>query len=178
MAAPNVTLRPYRPEDADALYAAARESIADMSPWLPWCHPAYSIEEAREWSKSRADQARGGASYEFVIAGEGDRFLGGCGINQINRIHGFANLGYWVRSAEAGRGVAPAAVARAAHLAFTSTDLVRLEIVCAVGNTRSQRVAEKAGAVREGVLRDRLVLHGTAHDAVMYSLVKSRWEAR
>jgi ribosomal-protein-serine acetyltransferase len=34
----------------------------------------------------------------------------------------------------------------------------------------SQRVAEKSGALREGVLRNRLLLHGKIHDAAMYSL--------
>ena len=46
------------------------------------------------------------------------------------------------------------------------------EIVIAVGNRRSQRVAEKVGALREGVLRSRLVLPSGPSDAVMYSLVR------
>jgi len=44
--------------------------------------------------------------------------------------------------------------------------------VIAVGNSRSQRVAEKIGATREGVLRSRLVLPSGPSDAVMYSLVR------
>jgi RimJ/RimL family protein N-acetyltransferase len=84
----------------------------------------------------------------------------------------FANLGYWVRSSAAGRGVAPAAVRQVAAYAFRETDLNRLEIVIAVGNSRSQRVAEKVGATREGVLRSRLVLPSGPSDAVMYSLVR------
>jgi len=44
-----VLLRPYRPEDADDLYTAARESIVEVYPWLSWCHPEYSIEESRAW---------------------------------------------------------------------------------------------------------------------------------
>lgn len=55
---------------------------------------------------------------------------------------------------------------------FDNTELQRLEIVVAVGNATSQRVAEKAGALREGVLRARLRIHGAFHDAVMYSLVR------
>ena len=70
------------------------------------------------------------------------------------------------------RGVATEAVRQVADFAFGNTDLVRLEIVCAVGNDASQRVAERAGAVREGVLRHRLLLHGQPVDAVMYSVVR------
>ena len=86
-----------------------------------------------------------------------------------------ANLGYWVRTSQAGRGVAPRAIRHLASFAFAETDLQRLEIVCAVGNQRSQRAAEKAGAHREGILRARLFVHGQPHDAVMYSIVRSSW---
>ena len=69
-----------------------------------------------------------------------------------------------------GQGVAPQAVRQLRDWAFGHTSLVRLEIVVAVGNTRSARVAEKAGAQFEGVLRSRIRLHGFIHDARMYAL--------
>ena len=48
--------------------------------------------------------------------------------------------------------------------------LNRLEILTALGNVASQRVAEKAGATREGVLRSRLVERDRVVDATMFSL--------
>lgn len=163
-------VRPYEADDAKGLYEAARESIADVYPWLPWCHPDYSMAEAEEWASR---QARGDKSeFVFAVVGPENEFLGGCGVNQINTMHRFGNLGCWVRSSATGRGVAREAARQVAELVFRSTDLVRLEIVCAVGNRRSQRVAEGLGAVREGVLRSRLVLHDKSVDAVMYSLVR------
>ncbi|MGL5096173.1 MAG: GNAT family N-acetyltransferase, partial [Planctomycetia bacterium] len=56
--------------------------------------------------------------------------------------------------------------------AFAETNLVRLEIVAAVDNHASRRVAEKAGAVFEGIARRRLLVHGASHDAAVYSLVR------
>jgi RimJ/RimL family protein N-acetyltransferase len=56
--------------------------------------------------------------------------------------------------------------------AFQFTDLVRLEMVVATGNRASHRVAEKVGAIREGVLQRRLLLHGQLHDATMFSLTR------
>jgi ribosomal-protein-serine acetyltransferase len=169
-------IRAYEPEDAEALWEAARESVGEVFPWLPWCHAQYSMAEAVEWARSRAPLAAEGREYNFAIVGADGRFLGGCGLNQINDAHRFANLGYWVRSSATGHGVATEAVRQVAEFAFRETDLVRLEIVCAVGNDRSQRVAERAGAAREGVLRNRLLLHGRPVDAVLYSLVRE--EAR
>ncbi|HEX8891487.1 MAG TPA: GNAT family protein, partial [Pyrinomonadaceae bacterium] len=59
----------------------------------------------------------------------------------------------------------------AARFALEELKLQRVEILAATGNHASQRVAEKAGATREGVLRKRLLVKGQAQDAVLYSLV-------
>ena len=166
------SIRPYAPEDAQTLWEAARESVVEVHRWLPWCHPQYSMAEAEEWIRSCGPLATEGREYSFAIVGTDGRFLGGCGLNQFNRIHRFANLGYWVRTSATRHGVATAAVRQVADFAFRHTDLVRLEIVCAVGNNASQRVADRSGAVREGVLRNRLLLRGQPVDAVMYSLVR------
>lgn len=165
------TVRLYQQGDAEHLHAAAVESVAEVYPWMGWCHPQYSLDEAREWVTAQEQLAEQGLAYEFAIFSEG-RFLGGCGINQINKANRFANLGYWVRASAMGQGVAPSAARLVAEYAFRKTDLIRLEIVCAVGNVRSQRVAEKAGAEREGVLRNRLCLPSGPSDAVMFSLVR------
>lgn len=125
-------------------------TIADVSPRMGWCRPQYSLDEARAWIAAQEELARQGAAYEFSIWSEG-RYVGGCGINHINKANRFPNLGCWVRTSAMGRGIAPAAVRLVADHAIEKTDLIRLEIVCALGNVRSQRVAEKVGATREGV---------------------------
>ncbi len=165
-------VRPYEASDAQGLYEAARESVAEVFPWLEWCHSSYSMADAVAWASSRERLAAERREFAFAIVGPEGRFLGGCGVNQINSLHRFGNLGYWVRTSAAGRGVAREAVRQTADLVFHDTDLIRLEIVCALENRRSQRVAEAVGAVREGVLRSRLRLHGKAVDAVMYSLIR------
>jgi len=165
-------IRPYREEDAGALYDAVRESVSEVSQWLPWCHENYSLSESREFTSSRAIAAQGDEWYSFAIfEREGGRFLGGVGLNFINRVHQLANLGYWVRTSAAGRGVATGATRAVARFGFERLGLKRIEIVAAVNNLSSQRVAEKAGAVREGLLRKRLLIRGEAHDAVLFSLV-------
>jgi len=58
-----------------------------------------------------------------------------------------------------------------AVLAFEQLHLHRVEIIAAVKNLASQRVAEKAGAMREGILRRRLLINGNHHDAIIYSLL-------
>jgi RimJ/RimL family protein N-acetyltransferase len=167
-----IIVRPYRPEDIPALFEAARASIPELSEWMPWCHPNYSIEETRSFILSRPEQWAKDAEYGFgVFSREDGRFLGGVGVNFINRVHDMANLGYWVRSSETGRGIASKAARLVAQFGLGQLGFQRIEILAATANIASQRVAEKAGALKEGVLRNRLRLHGQPVDAVLYSLI-------
>ena len=160
-----IQIRPYMLGDAFAVWEAARESVTEIQPWMPWCHDEYSVDESREWLAVQVQAFQDGTAFEFAIVGRNGQYLGGCGLNQIDATNKRANLGYWVRSSVARRGVATAAVALLQKWAFRHTDLVRLELVIAAGNLASQRVADKAGAECEGTLRQRLWLYGTGHDA-------------
>lgn len=173
LGAPEIRLRPYQADDADQLYEAARESIEHMSPWMPWCHADYSREEAESWVASNCGKTGTDEGHIFVIVDNHGRFLGGCGLNRIDTAHRYANLGYWLRASALGRGVATQAVKLLRDYSFNETDLDRLEIVVAVENIASQRVAERVGAIREGLLRQVLLLDDKRHDAVIYSLLRS-----
>lgn len=141
---------------------------------MPWCHSGYSAEEARIWVERKVQAIPTRTEFDFVIASPRGRFLGGCGLASIDRANLRAEVGYWVRSSEAGQRIASDALRLLTLWTFENTDLVRLEIVTATGNLVSHRVAEHAGALREGVLRSRLILNGTSHDATMFSIVRGR----
>ena len=164
-----VLLRPYRPDDASDLYAAARESIAEVYPWLPWCHPDYSIEESRTWTAQCAEQWQEGTAYDFVITDvEDGSFLGGCGMRYISQADRVVNLGYWVRTSRTRQGVASTATRLLARFGFEEQKLNRIEIIAATGNLASQRVALKAGATKEGVLRNRIGVRELVSDTLNY----------
>ncbi len=167
-----ISMRPLRPDDLPDYYDAVRESVADIAPWLSWCHPGYTTAEAE--ARIREDVAgwEAGTVYAFALVDAADgRFLGSGTLNHVNRLHRFANLAYWVRSGSAGKGVATAATLLLAWFGFVEVGLARVEIVVDVNNRASLRVAEKAGAHREGVLRNRLAHGPLVEHAVMFALV-------
>lgn len=167
-----IIIRPLVADDVQSVYKAARESIAEISPWMSWCHPNYSIQETEQFIASRSAAESGDEWYSFgIFEKENGRFLGCVGLNFINRVHQMANLGYWVRTSATGRGVATAATRLVARYGLESLGFQRVEILAAVENVPSQRVAEKAGAVREAVLRDRLRINGEPRDAILFSLL-------
>ena len=167
-----VMLRAYAKRDIDETYKAIRESLPELMPWLPFAHPDYSPKESREWILSRPKDWKKGNADDFAIFSAADgAYLGGCGINRIDYMNMIANLGYWIRSTRAGNGFTPAAARLLAGWGFKELGLKRIEIVVAAGNLRSQRVAEKTGATREGIERNRITVGDKVYDGVMFSLI-------
>lgn len=169
-----VVLRAVREGDADEVYASVQESLEEMITWLPWAHAEYTRDESVSWISLSADNWRTGREYTFAICDAVDgSFCGACGLNHFDHDTLRANLGYWVRASKSGRGLATRAARLLAPWGTDVLALERIEIVAAVGNTRSVRAAEKTGAQREGILRKRLRVHGRQYDAVVFSFVRA-----
>jgi ribosomal-protein-serine acetyltransferase len=167
-----ITLRPIAPSDAEALHAAIHESLEQVSPWLTSLNASLTITDIRRFAAHAQLEWEEGTAYHHVITTAGDgQVLGGIGLTQINPLHQFGNIYYWVRTSAAGQGAASAAVRQLARFGFESVGVKRLEIVMAVGNLASRRAAEKAGATYEGTLRNRLMMYNVWHDAFMFSLI-------
>jgi len=174
-----VRLRPYQPSDVPQLHAAIVESQAEVGPWLPDLLGALNPANLHAWLDAQAADRTAGRNYHFAIVSDpDDAVLGGCGLTNPNRRHQFANLYYWVRSSAARQGVASAAVRLAARFAFAELRLQRVEIVVDRRNLASLRAAEKSGATREGLLRNRLRTGEEACDAYMFSLIPEDLEER
>lgn len=168
-------LRPLLMADAPALARAALESVATVGVWLPWCDASFTEADAEHWVRTCDDDREDGSAYSVgIFDAAGGEYLGGIGINHINREHDFANLGFWVRQSRQGERIAPRATRLMAAYGFEKLGLTRLEIVAAEQNARSRKVAEKAGARFEGILHNRLVIRGVAIPAAMYALLPER----
>lgn len=64
---PNVTVRPYQYSDAPEIYAAVRESVDEIAPWMPWCHAGYELHEAEAWIQATVDGRESATMYDFAI---------------------------------------------------------------------------------------------------------------
>lgn len=168
-----ILIRPLKASDADNFYDAVKESVSQLSQWFQWCHTGYSREEATKFIDSCLVAWTTGHQYDFSIEDISiRRFIGVIGLNRIDKKNGSANIGYWIRRGATGNGYATAALKLVAKWGFTELNLNRVEALCAIGNLSSIRVAEKAGFLREGVLRGRFMLKGSPHDAVLLAMLR------
>jgi RimJ/RimL family protein N-acetyltransferase len=169
-----VALRPWRDDDADALVRRINDS--EVARFLDQVPQPYGIEHARAYFALSAEGWRTGSSSNLaILVDQIEGPVGGIGVRWDELEGGVAEVGYWVGAEARGRGVATAAVRLVAGWAFeTASRLQRLQLRAAVENHASNRVAEKAGFTREGVLRSQRfnARIGRRVDFVMWSLLR------
>jgi RimJ/RimL family protein N-acetyltransferase len=98
-----------------------------------------------------------------------DAFLGFAAIVRLDLEGSEGEIGYMVAPAARGRGTAVRAVELLTRWAFDELSLERLQLRIDVANLASERVAERAGYRREGVLRNAHFKDGLRSDTGVWS---------
>ncbi len=165
-------LRPYRAEDAEALFAAVEESRDHLRPWVSWVDTFVSVEDARDYCLRcaanwllRTDLTLG------IFESESGRYLGGTGFHTPNWELRSFEIGYWIRATAAGQGYVTEAVRLLVELAFGQLAARRVELRCDPRNEPSRRVAERTGFILEGHLRNAVLVSDGLADALVFALV-------
>jgi len=165
-------LLPLEDGDPGEFAAALRESVDTVGRWIHGVHPDYGAREAQAWFDACRLGREAGVLQQFGIHARGEpRLLGAAGLNQIDPHNAVCVMSYWVRQSAQGRGAASAAIVALARHGFSTLGLGRVELVVGVGNEVSVRAARRAGAVHEGMARNRLRHGGRWIDAHVFSLV-------
>lgn len=166
-----VSVRTPTEADAATVVDAIQSSVHEVGRWLPFATPDYGIDDALAWITGEIDPG-----HPLVIVAPGGRIVGTTGLNQLNETNQLANLGYWLRTDATGHGYATRATRLVARYGIQRLGLRRVEILMAVGNEASKKVAERAGAHFEGTLRDRLLIGDESHDAHVFSFVRGDFD--
>jgi [ribosomal protein S5]-alanine N-acetyltransferase len=152
---------------------------------MPW-RDRHTPAAYRVMRRTVARRARQGTSLPFAVRVDG-RLAGQVTIDNVVRGALRAGyLGYWLDRDAAGRGMASLAVALVCDHAFTEVGLHRLQADIRPENGPSQRLVERLGFQREGLLRRYLDIDGDWRDHYAYSLlaedlpgtVLARWQER
>lgn len=160
--------------EAPLHFEAIQASYKEIALWESWCSSGYSLEDSRTYLIDSFIKRQRGQEYRYCLYDRpSGKIIGSVALNRIVPEYKTANIGYWIRSEFTGRSLAVTAVNAIARFAFKELGLTRLEIVAMEKNHRSRRVAEKVGAVDEGLHRNRLYLQGKPSDAWIYSLIPS-----
>jgi RimJ/RimL family protein N-acetyltransferase len=147
-----------------AIVAACND--LDIQHWIPVIPRPYTEADARAFVQG---DVAGIGAHQYAVT-VGGRLVGSIGM-KVNEMRS-GHIGYWCVSDARGRGVTTRALRLLCRHSIEELRLERLELITDPDNHASQRVAEKVGFQREGVLRSHL-LHpdGRRRDSVMFSLL-------
>ncbi len=95
---------------------------------------------------------------------------GGAVFHHLDAERAIVEIGYWLFPAARGRGVATPSARLLAEHAF-ALGVLRVEAYVNVGNDASDRVLQRAGFTREGVVRSLPRPDGTRVDKTLWSLL-------
>jgi RimJ/RimL family protein N-acetyltransferase len=96
--------------------------------------------------------------------------FGGGTLHHLDPRRGIIEIGYWLYPSARGRGIATKVARALAEYAFV-LGFRRVAAYVNVGNVESERVLERAGFTREGVIRSMGNIDGPRGDKTIFSLL-------
>lgn len=148
-------VRCYDPKDAPLVQESVVRNKAHLAPFMGWAlrEPITIDERVNQLRNFRGRFDLEDDFFYGIFAPDGS-FLGSTGLHPRCGPRGI-EIGYWIDQAHAGRGIITEVAAALAKHALLDLGLERVEIHCDPENHPSNRIAEKLGFTREGVLRRR-----------------------
>ncbi len=167
-----LVLRPFQLGDVEDTLAYARDP--EWSRYLRALPRPYEREHAEQFVARQIllDRVTHPA-WAVTLRGS---VIGGLNL-RFNFEHRSAEIGYSVARAQWGKGICTEAARAVIDAAFrTHPELNRVHARADAENLGSQRVMEKIGMVKEGVLRLNRVERGEAFDEAWFSILRREWE--
>ena len=162
---PSCLLRPLVMADAESLARHANDHGVSRNLRDRFPHP-YTVADAQAYIAHAAARPVQ-TSFGIVVDGQA---IGNIGLMLGEDIaRRSAEVGYWIGRAFWGRGIAVDALRATTQYAFDTLALARVFAVPFATTSRSVRVLEKAGYVREGVMRHSAVKEGQLLDQLLYA---------
>lgn len=169
-----VNLRSVELSDAYAIFSLINSNRIKLRQWLTFVDATQNVNYTKSYIEgTRIYNPIGDIVFVIEYC---NTIVGLIGFEAINLYRRKAELGYWISPEYQGKGIMTQAVSIALRYGFDSFSFNRIEIKCAVGNVKSNRIAEKFGFTFEGTERDgELLSNGDFVDVRVYSLLKKEY---
>lgn len=166
-----VRLRAF--DNSDLMYALSINNDYDVmrTASAGILYPTTVEDQARMMSNQTSYTA---GDYQFAIEQlDNGRFIGQCGLMQVNWKNRRAEIGIMLDKAAANQGYGTDAIQTLCKFAFREMNLHKLKAVVFDFNAPAIRCYEKCGFVREGELKDEVFREGKYHSAIVMALINT-----
>jgi ribosomal-protein-serine acetyltransferase len=170
----HIELAKLSKEDATELFNLIDSCRNYLKEWLPWVKYTRTPDDTRGFISSfeNTDLYTGRVVYKILLNGG---IVGMIDMHDGNKIKLSADLGYWLAEKEQHKGIMVTACIKVINRAFNEMGLQQINIKCATGNFKSQRIAEKLGFTNTGLDEKQQYIDGKFWDLIVYSISKEEW---
>jgi ribosomal-protein-alanine N-acetyltransferase len=170
-------LRPFTEDDLESVFVyASNPAVTRYTLWEAHRSPADTLRFVREYAQSRYAE-RVPEPLALCLRERPGWVVGSIGCFWANQANRCMEMGYALGEPHWGRGYAVEAARALTDYAFERYPIERLQAHCIAANRASARVMAKLGMTFEGQLRSALLHRGEFKDILLYSLLRSEWEA-
>ncbi len=172
----NLELRTLGLSDAQTFFEVTRNNDTHLRQWLSWLDDDKTVIDTEQYIRESEQRFANKEGLDLCIW-RNDQLVGSIGLYPWNTVHKKVSIAYWLAEESQGQGIMHDSLQTVIQYAFTEMDLNRIEICCAVGNTKSSALPKKLGFTFEGISRESEWLYDHFVDMEVYSLLKREWKA-
>jgi len=160
--------------DSEELLPLIEKNRAYLREWLPWLDMTRDIDEMIAFIDASIRQHAAGLGFQAGIWHQ-NQIVGVIGYHHLEWANHSTCIGYWISEQFQHRGIMTKSCRALVEYAFEEWHLNRIEIRCAIGNTRSRAIPERLGFKPEGLLNEAEWLYDHYVDHVVYGMLAKEW---
>jgi [ribosomal protein S5]-alanine N-acetyltransferase len=168
-----LVLRPFRKSDAPRVQNLANNNEVAKIIGLP---QPYLLKHALDWFEIQPELFEKEIEYPLAIVQKRTDKLVGTITLRVDKDNQKGELGYWIGRPFWGMGFATEAVKRMILFGIEELELNKIWASALSRNIGSITVLQKAGLVKEGVLKQDRLISGTFEDIEVFGILKSDFE--
>ena len=172
-----VRLEPLQMRHAAELYEAAQDPTIWTYMTIP---PVRSLAEMEKYIATALQEQEQGTALPFAIINLAqNRAVGSTRFLDIKPSQRGLEIGWtWLSPSVQRTGINTECKYLLLHYAFETWGAIRVQLKTHHLNFKSQRAMERIGAVKEGTLRNHVIMpDGSYRHSVYYSIIESEWPA-
>lgn len=158
-------------EQAEAIFNAVDNDRKHLGEFLDFIDTTKSIADEVDFLKMKITGEANGTDRLFLIYYH-DQLAGSIDLHFIDQKNKKAEIGYWIYSGFANKGIVSASVRKICEIAFNDLHLNKLTLIADTENIASNKVAQKCGFTFVATDKEDVVRYGKFHDMNRYCLLK------
>lgn len=171
----DLILRPPKMHDAVDFHTYARDPL--VARFVLW-EPHTSLAQTRGALRGLITDSKLDSLHTMAMVRKRDgRMVGTIGLVTRDWQNNSAEVGFSLARDCWGQGLMSQALLAYLYFAFANLQLNRVEAQHDINNPASGRVMEKAGMIKEGLMKERLHYKGRYADIVLYAALQKTWLA-